>query len=77
MFKAQQFLLVTTDLNQKLNWTISENASNFVEYFVQYQENVNKSVELLQDLSFNIQDINGLLALIVEFKIKISENHRY
>jgi len=48
-----------------------------VEYFVQYQENVNKSVELLQDLSFNIQDINGLLALIVEFKIKISENHRY
>jgi hypothetical protein len=33
-YRAQQFLMVTQDLNQKLNWTISDNASNFVEYFV-------------------------------------------
>lgn len=76
-FKSQQFLMITTDLNQKLNWTISDNASNFVEYFVQYNEYVNKSYELLQDLSFQIQDINGLLALIQEFKIKIPENYKH
>jgi len=59
-----------------LNWTISDSASNFVEYFVQYCENVAKSNDLLSDLSFEIQDINGLLSLITEFKIKIPENYK-
>lgn len=67
---------MTTDLNQKLNWTISDSAQNFVEYFVIYCESVNKSNDLLSDLSFQIQDVNGLLSLILEFKIKIPENYK-
>ena len=59
-----------------MNFTISETASNFVEYFVQYNEYVNQATDLLSDLSFQIQDINGLLSLLTEFKIKIPENYR-
>ena len=44
--------------------------------YFQYCENVAKSNDLLSDLSFEIQDINGLLSLITEFKIKIPENYK-
>ena len=47
-----------------------------MEYFVIYCESVNKSNDLLSDLSFQIQDVNGLLSLILEFKIKIPENYK-
>ena len=62
------------ELNMKLNWTANESAATFVEYFVLFMENVNKISAKLDDLTTKNADVTSLYMLIMEYKIKITEN---
>ena len=62
------------ELNMRLTWTANESAASFVEYFVLYMDNVNKISAKLDDLTSKNGDVSQLYLLIMEYKIKMTEN---
>jgi hypothetical protein len=48
----------------------------FVEYFVNYCDYVARANSLIENLYFDLEDLNNLFALISDFKIRISETHK-
>ncbi len=65
-----------TEQNNKLNWTVNDSSQIFVEYFVNYCENVQRAQEMAPDLSLQLQDINGMQFLINGFKIALNEQYK-
>ena len=61
-------------MNHKLNWAINDGSNNFVEYFVSYCDHVLKISFYLEESMDMLQNINGLVLLHTEYKIKIPEN---
>ncbi len=41
--KSNSLLITMNDINHKLNWTVNDSSSNFVEYFVNYNSHVNRA----------------------------------
>lgn len=52
------------DQNSKLNWTINDNSAIYVEYFVNYCQNVSNATALKESFSFRLADLNGLFYMI-------------
>jgi hypothetical protein len=53
---------------------VHDNSQNFVEYFVQYNEIVQKAILFDSNQSADIEKLNGLLKLVQFHKFKLPEN---
>ena len=71
--KTKEFLEIMNDVNLKLNWNVHDNSSFFVEYFVNYQGHVAYALNLIEEKQTELEDLNGLLLLIRDYRIKFNE----
>jgi len=69
----EEYLVNANEVSYSLNWTIHENSANFVEYFVNYCNSMEKAERFDKSYEDHIFKLSSLLQLIIKSKIKVPE----